>query len=398
MQHYSYDEYLTYSISFTQFLKANGQLKQDLPDSLLSKAEMLRAYETMVMVRAFDHKAIALQRTGKLGTYPSVLGQEAIGTAIGLALRPDDIFAPYYRDFATQYLRGVSLKEMLMYWGGFERGSDYKACQSDFPVCVPIATQCGHAAGAAVALKTKGVHQASLVTCGEGATSKGDFLETLNLAGAWQLPLVMVVNNNQWAISTPREIQCGAQTIAQKAIGAGIEGLVVDGNDYFALRFALNQALDKAYAGKGATLIEAVSYRLGDHTTADDASRYRSDSELKSAWDNEPISRLRTFLMSQGYWSNSQEKALLNNVKATISLAVEAYLKEPDDPPEAMFDYLFETLPKPLEDQYAQLKLKGIERSKVANKQVTEKTPSPNHVRKTGLHENINSADMGGVE
>lgn len=364
MKSYTFEENLRFDVSFSKFLGDDGQLKQSLPDSLLLKEEMLKAYETMVLIRAFDHKAIALQRTGKLGTYPSVLGQEAIGTAIGMALSPDDIFAPYYRDFATQYLRGVSLKEMLMYWGGLERGSDYKSCPNDFPVCVPIATQYGHAAGAAVALKTKGIHQASLVTCGEGATSKGDFLETLNLAGAWQLPLVMVVNNNQWAISTPRDIQCGAQTIAQKAIGAGIEGLVVDGNDYFAVRHAVNIALEKAYAGKGATLIEAVSYRLGDHTTADDASRYRSDSELKSAWDKEPISRLKTFLLSKGYWSESKEKELLIRIKKKISEAVEAYLIEEDDVPEAMFDYLFETLPEPLLDQYAQVKLIGMKNTK----------------------------------
>ena len=360
MKTYSYQERLSFNISFIQFLKPDGTLAKDLPEALIEKDSVLKAYETMVMARAFDHKAIALQRTGKMGTYPSILGQEAIGTAIGLAMDKNDVFAPYYRDFPTQFLRGVSMKEVLMYWGGFERGSQYENCKKDFPVCVPIATQYGHAAGAAIALKTKGIHQASLVTCGEGATSKGDFLETLNLAGAWQLPLVMVVNNNQWAISTPRDIQCGAETIAQKAIGAGIEGVVVDGNDYFAVRYAVENALDKAYAGKGATLIEAISYRLGDHTTADDASRYRSDAELKVAWDNEPIARLKSFITSKGYWSERDEKELLRRVKSYINAEVEAYLSEESDRPEAMFDYLFEDLPEPLKDQYAQLKIKNM--------------------------------------
>lgn len=360
MNNYSYDESFNYEVSFNQFLKANGKLKQPIPNELLNNEDLLKAYETMVLTRAFDHKAVALQRTGKMGTYPSILGQEAIGTAIGMAMHVDDVFAPYYRDFSAQYLRGVTLREMLMYWGGFERGSNYQNCPKDFPVCVPIATQYGHAAGAAVALKTKGIHRASLVTCGEGATSKGDFLETLNLAGAWQLPLVMVVNNNQWAISTPRDIQCGAKTIAQKAIGAGIEGLVVDGNDYFSVRYAIDHALEKAYSGKGATLIEAVSYRLGDHTTADDASRYRSDAELKAAWDNEPISRFKYFLVERGVWSDKQEKTLIKQIKERINDAVEAYLSEQPDPPEAMFDYLFEKLPSPLRDQYAQVKMKGM--------------------------------------
>ena len=360
MKTFNYSSSLKFSIPFVQFLTEDGLLREALPESLNNEKEMVEAYKTMVLIRAFDHKAIALQRTGQLGTYPSVLGQEAIGTAIGMAMSKQDIFAPYYRDFATQYLRGVSLKEILMYWGGFERGSDYKNCRQDFPVCVPIATQCGHAAGAAVALKTKGLHHASLVTCGEGATSKGDFLETLNLAGAWQLPLVMVVNDNQWAISTPREIQCGAQTIAQKAIGAGIEGVVVDGNDYFSVRYAVQAALERAYAGKGASLIEAVSYRLGDHTTADDASRYRSDAELKQAWDKEPVSRLKRFLMDQGYWSQAKDKQFLQEVNTEIALAVSQYKAEQDDPPEAMFEYLFEQLPESLEDQYAQVKMLGF--------------------------------------
>jgi 2-oxoisovalerate dehydrogenase E1 component subunit alpha len=362
MEDYTYTSGLTFSVPFLQFLKADATLLNDLPESISDKKSMVSAYETMTLIRAFDHKAIALQRTGKLGTYPSVLGQEAMGTAIGMAMSKDDIFAPYYRDFASQYLRGVSLKEMLMYWGGFERASQYKNGGTDFPVCVPIATQCGHAAGAAVAIKTRGEHHASLVTCGEGATSKGDFLETLNLAGAWQLPLVMLVNNNQWAISTPRDLQCGAQTIAQKAVGAGIEGVVVDGNDYFALRYSLDMALEKAYAGKGATLIEAVSYRLGDHTTADDASRYRPDAELKRAWEKEPVSRLKKFLLSCGYWSEAQEKALLKRVKTQIEQAVSDYLAEEPDEPSAMFDYLFEVLPAPLEDQYAELCANTMER------------------------------------
>ena len=393
MYKYSYDETFEFRVSTTQILKSDGNLKTDLHESLCSKEEMIQAYETMVLIRAFDHKAIALQRTGKLGTYPSVLGQEAIGTAIGMAMSDKDIFAPYYRDFATQYLRGVTLKEILMYWGGFERGSDYQSCPRDFPVCVPIATQFGHAAGAAVSLKTRGIHQASLVTCGEGATSKGDFLETLNLAGAWQLPLVMVVNNNQWAISTPREIQSGAPTIAQKAIGAGIEGMLVDGNDYFSVRYAVNHALNKAYSGKGATLIEAVSYRLGDHTTADDASRYRSDVELKAAWDNEPISRLKKYLTSRGYWNKEKESALVKNIKAQVADAVDAYLGEAADPPEAMFDNLYEVLPLPLRNQYAQVRLKGLDIEKAQSA-----VSSTQNLAGCKSAENNLASPVGGVE
>jgi pyruvate dehydrogenase E1 component alpha subunit len=351
---------LKFSVGYEQFISDKGELLHSLPASVDNKERVINAYETMVLIREFDKKAIALQRTGQLGTYPSLLGQEAIGTAIGQALLKDDIFTPYYRDISTQYLRGVSLTEILLYWGGDERGSAFKNCPNDFPVCVPIATQYGHAAGAAIALKTRGQHHASLVTCGEGATSKGDFLETLNLAGAWQLPLVMVVNNNQWAISTPRTIQCGAKTIAQKAIGAGIEGVVVDGNDYFAILDAVQKALTKAYAGKGATLIEAVSYRLGDHTTADDASRYRGASELEAAWAKEPILRLQRFIQKHYGWSDENEQTLKQSISKEIDNAVTEYLSVKPEPPEAMFDYLYESLPKPLEDQYAQVKAKSL--------------------------------------
>jgi len=349
-------EQLNFSISRYSLLNNKGELSEELPESIADMKQALHAYKTMVLGRAFDKKAIALQRTGKLGTYPSILGQEAISTAIGVALDEKDIFAPYYRDLTAQYLRGVSLKEMLLYWGGSEQGSNYQNCKKDFPVCIPIATQLSHAAGAAISLKVQGIHQAALVTCGDGATSKGDFLETLNLAGAWQLPLVMVVNNNQWAISTPRSVQCAAQTIAQKAIGAGIEGVVVDGNDYFAVLFAIKEALVKAYSGKGATLIEAVTYRLGDHTTADDADRYRDPKELKQAWKNEPIKRLQNYLLKHNLWNEDKERKLIELVASEINESVQAYLDEPKQGPESMFEFLYESIPENLYDQYAEAK------------------------------------------
>lgn len=349
-------ETLNFSIARYSILDNKGNIMGALPASISDTKLVLRAYKSMVLGRAFDKKAIALQRTGKLGTYPSILGQEAISAAIGLAMDKKDIFAPYYRDLIAQYLRGVSLKEMLLYWGGNEQGSNYQKCAKDFPNCIPIATQLSHAAGAAISLKVKGIHQAALVTCGDGATSKGDFLETLNLAGAWQLPLVMVVNNNQWAISTPRKVQCSAETIAQKAIGAGIEGVVVDGNDYFAVYYSVKEALKKAYAGKGATLIEAVTYRLGDHTTADDANRYRNPKELKEAWENEPIKRMRNYLINNSLWDEAKEKELLKEVTTEIKSAVASYLSHPKQASEAMFEFLYEELPKSLKDQYSEAK------------------------------------------
>lgn len=344
-----------FTLRSAAILNEASQLIGEIP-AWIDTPHLLKAYTTMVLIRAFDQKAIALQRTGKLGTYPSILGQEAISTAIGMAMTAEDVFVPYYRDQAAQFLRGVSLHEILLYWGGDERGSCYEAasCAQDMPVCVPIATQYCHAAGIASAMKIRDEKRAVVVTCGDGATSKGDFLESLNLAGTWHLPMVMVVNNNQWAISTPRTRQCNAETLAQKAIGAGVHCLVVDGNDYIGSVSEIQKALGRARAGKGPTLIEAQSYRLGDHTTADDASRYRPATELKQAWEKDPIKRLRQHLLTTDTWSEGEEQALLRQVKADIEKAVATYSQISPEPAEAMFNHLFATLPVALAAQFEQ--------------------------------------------
>jgi 2-oxoisovalerate dehydrogenase E1 component alpha subunit len=322
-------QYTTTPLQQKQFLDANGAISTALPGPIQSESFLLDSYRHMMLVRTFDQRVVALQRTGQMGTYASCLGQEAIGTAIGMALKDEDVFIPYYRDQAAQLLRGVSLVQQMQYWGGTEWGNHFtgKAAQ-DFPNCVPIATQVTHAAGVASAFKIRGEKRCALVTCGEGATSRGDFYEALNLSGVWQLPMVIVVNNNQWAISVPRQIQTGAQTIAQKAIAAGIEGFQVDGNDVCAMYDATCYAIEKARCGKGATLIEAVSYRLGDHTTADDATRYRSHDEVNEAWKREPIKRLQTYLHNQNLWNEKREQALLEQCKQEVEEAVQNYLFE----------------------------------------------------------------------
>src|SRR5699024_5066662 len=192
----------------------------------------------MMLIRHFDKKAINLQRTGELGTYASCLGAEALSVAAGLALAAEDYFVPYYRDHATLHLRGVPLAQILQYWGGDERGNRFppdSAAARDLPYCVPIATQLPQAAGIATAVKLRHEHAAVLVTCGDGATSRGDFYETLNVAGVWQLPLVVLINNNQWAISVPTHMQTAVESLADKARGGGLPGERVDGNDLEAL-------------------------------------------------------------------------------------------------------------------------------------------------------------------
>ncbi len=340
------------------YLDDRGKPVEDLPPQAEDTERTLAAYRNMVLTRTFDAKTIALQRTGKCGTYPSVLGHEIIGTAIGQSLAKTDVFVPYYRDQAVHILRGATLPELLLYWGGDERGSAWKNCPQDLPIAVPIATQCCHAVGVASAFRIRGEARAVVCCVGDGGTSKGDFLESINLAGAWHLPVVFVVINNQWAISTPRSVQTGAETIAQKAISAGLPGHIVDGNDYFACIEALDNALERAHSGKGGAVIEAVTYRLGDHTTADDATRYRGAEDLKRAWERDGIKRLQNYLHDAGFWNPDKEKGLLADCKRTVEEAVEVYLATEPEPPTAMLDYLFESLPKALAGQRERIQAK----------------------------------------
>jgi pyruvate dehydrogenase E1 component alpha subunit len=187
--------------------------------------------------------------------------------------------------------------------------------------------------------------------CGDGATSTGDVAEALNAAGVWQLPVVFVINNNRWAISVPVAHQTAAETLAQKAIAAGIEAEQVDGNDVIAVREAMSRALAKARAGSGPHLIEALTYRLGDHTTADDASRYRSGSEVSARWAEEPIARLRNYLVAAGMWGKADEEKLLAEITLTIERAAETYLATPPQGVDAIFDFTYQTLPKDLAEQ-----------------------------------------------
>ncbi|GGY33999.1 pyruvate dehydrogenase E1 component subunit alpha [Bacterioplanes sanyensis] len=333
-----------------RYLDDQGHTCQELPLWAHEMEPLLECYRWMLLTRQFDQKAIALQRTGQLGTYPSSLGQEAIAVTLGLAMEPDDVLVPYYRDHGTQLIRGCGMKDILLYWGGDERGSA-AGPQQDFPVCVPIATQCGHAVGAAKALQLQGRSQAVACTLGDGASSKGDFLEALNLAGLWQLPVVFVLNNNQWAISVSRQKQCAASALALKGMGAGVRSVQVDGNDVIAMFDELTQALEAARAGQGPTLIEAISYRLSDHTTADDASRYCPQEELQQAWKKEPVARLKRFLTSQGAWTEALEQKWLEHCQHTVNSAVQHYLEYSPQLPEAMFDHLYEDWPTVMEDQ-----------------------------------------------
>lgn len=340
-----------FEVSFHRFLNAAGEPVAELPAFARDPALLISLYRAMVFTRTFDSKAIALQRTGKLGTFASIAGQEAVGIGVASSMRPEDVLLPSYRDYGAQLWRGVTPVEILLYWGGDERGSEFAGPRQDFPIAVPIATQICHAAGVATAFHLRGEPRVAVTLFGDGATSKGDFYEAINLAGAWQLPVVFVASNNEWAISCPRATQTGAATLAQKAIAGGFEGLQVDGNDVVAVHEAMRAALAKARGGGGPTLIEALTYRLGDHTTADDATRYRDAGEVALRWNEEPILRLRNYLVSQGAWDRAQEEALAKESSARVQEAVEKYLAMPPLGSAGMFDFLYATLPPVMRTQ-----------------------------------------------
>lgn len=337
-----------FKINHRQILDQNGELVDSIP-KFLDETTLLHLYEHMIFTRMFDTKTISLQRTGKTGTYASSLGQEAIGGAIGYVMRPDDLLCPYYRDCAAQFQRGVTPEDILRYWGGNEIGSAYDA--HDLRIAVPIASQTLHAAGAALAMKIRGQQNAVLTTIGDGGTSRGDFYEAMNFCGVHKLPVVFVVNNNQWAISVPIKLQTASATFAQKGIACNVPGIRVDGNDIMVLCDEIQAALERAYAGEGPSIIEAVSYRMGDHTTADDAKRYRDEAELEAAKPTDPISRLQKYLANNKLLDDKQQKAIEEKLTTKLNKSIDNYLSTPKPNPTDMFDYLYAQLPEQMKSQ-----------------------------------------------
>jgi pyruvate dehydrogenase E1 component alpha subunit len=344
-------------VPFVQILGPDGMANPtEVVELGLKPHDFKTLYRWMVAARLFDERALALQRQGRLGTYAPLLGQEAAQVGSAYALTPEDWLFPSYREHAALAMRGQGWLQLLMYWGGSEEGNRIPEGVKNFMVCVPIATQILHAVGAAWAAKLKGEKSCALVYFGDGATSEGDFHEGLNFAGVFKVPVVFFCQNNQYAISVPRTKQTASETIAQKAIAYGFEGVQVDGNDVFAVYKVTKEALEKARAGGGPTLIEAVTYRLTHHTTADDWTRYRPAEEVEMWKQKDPIKRLRLYLEKQGLWSEADEAQLIEELKAEIAQAVSQYEALPKRPVEDIFQYMYAEMPWNLKEQLQELK------------------------------------------
>src|SRR5262245_8793691 len=296
----------------------DAQLEPDIPPD-----DLKRLYRTFLLARRFDERMLRLQRQGRIGTFGPTRGHEAAVLGSIYALRPTDWLVPYYREWPAYMWRGWPLDNLILYYAGFAEGMRVPDGLRDLPLCIPIASQIPHAVGVAYAARYKGENSVTLVYLGDGATSHGDCQEAMNFAGVFQAPVVFFVLNNQWAISLPRSRQTRARTLAQKARADGFPGIQVDGNDLLACYVATREAVERARQGGGPTIVEAVTYRLGMHTTADDPTKYRSEDELKVWEAREPLPRFRRYLEQKGVIDDAAHAALEAEVDAQIRESIE---------------------------------------------------------------------------
>lgn len=332
-------------------LSADGKIinEEDLPS--LSNDELLYLYKTMLYTRTIDDKALSYQRQGRMLTYAPNTGQEAAQIGSAYAMEKEDWLVPAFRELGAWLIKGVPLKNIYLYWYGNEWGSYMPDGVRVLPISVPIASQFAHAAGIGMANNIKGENNVVVAYVGDGGTSHGDFHEALNFASVFKAPVVFVIQNNQYAISVPRKSQTISKTLAQKSIAYGMPGIVVDGNDIFAMYSATKTAIDRARNGEGPSLIEAFTYRLGAHTTSDDPTIYRQDSEVEEWRVKDPLLRFKKYLLSKDIlteeWEENTKKELEKEVMATF----EEIEDKSDTEIEDIFKYHYETMPPILEEQ-----------------------------------------------
>lgn len=309
----------------------------------------------MVFARTYDRKSTALQKQGRLATYAPFEGQEAAQIGAVAGLEPRDWVVGTYRDAALMWAQGYPWELLFAGRTGDERGGSPPDHVHVMPPSITVGGHMVHAVGLAWAEKIQGTGRIALTSFGDGATSEGDFHEAMNFASVFDAPCIFLCQNNGYAISLAREFQTRSETIAQKAIAYGMPGVQVDGNDLFAVYEAVKHAADRARAGEGPTLIEAVTYRVGPHTTADDPKRYRADGEGSTWTQRDPLERVRIYLSERGAWEEGWQETIEAEASTEIDRAIG--LAESMDPlaPGKILDAMFESLPIHLKAQKAEL-------------------------------------------
>lgn len=335
-----------------QILTPEGEVVGELPD--LPDRRLIEFYRWMILGRTFSERMVALQRQGRMGTYAPMNGQEAAALGIAAPLQPEDWLVAAYRENLAHLVKGVPMLTLMKQWGGYI-ADDYPREAHCLPFQIVLSTQMLHAVGVAQALKYEKKPYVVVASCGDGATSEGDFNEALNFAGVFKAPVVIVVHNNGWAISTPRWRQSAAEYIADRGPGFGIPAYVVDGNDLFAVYQVMSEAIARARAGDGPTLVEAITYRLGAHTTADDPTKYRAEADLQEWRRRDPLVRFRKFLMARNILTDADDERLHQEVAAEIQAAVAAYEALPPQKPALLFDLVYAEQPPQLQRQQARL-------------------------------------------
>jgi pyruvate dehydrogenase E1 component alpha subunit len=335
-----------FQVEYLSILDSDGNLDTALEPKLAG--EDLRAlYRAMVLGRRLDERMVRLQRQGRIGTFAPIKGQEASQMGSAFTLRRIDWMVPSFRETAAMIWRGWPIEKLLLFFAGHLEGGQPALDQHDLPITIPVATQLPHAVGLAYAAQYRGDDVVVMAYFGDGATSEGDFHEALNFAGVWHVPVVFVCQNNQWAISVPLKKQTHSRTIAQKALAYGLPGIQVDGNDVLAVYAAAREAVDRARAGDGPTLIECVTYRLGVHTTADDPTKYRTAEEVAMWEQKDPLTRFRAYLEKR----NLLEANVEQRIDEEIAEAVRRFESAPPADPLTMFDHVYAELPADLKAQ-----------------------------------------------
>jgi len=348
-------------VSLLQILDENGSVDSSLSQNTLTDDEIVELYQEMLVARHFDETAFKLQRSGRMGTYPQNKGEEATDLGAAKALkRGVDHIVPYYRENAALFHHGLPMHQVLLYWMGDERGNSIPSDLCINPVCVAIGTQILHATGIAWAFKLRKEPRVVLCFFGEGATSTGDFHSAMNFASLMKVPVVFCCVNNAYAISVPFCRQTASQTFAQKAIAYDMPTIQVDGNDIFAVYKAHREAVDRARSGGGPSFIEALTFRLGDHTTADDARRYRPAEELQAALARDPLVRTKKYLVSRGLWDDQRQMAAEQHASELVRDAVQTAMGVEMPKTEELFDHTFAELPDELLRQRQTLRTDSI--------------------------------------